>query len=147
MTKKFILEHDTEGMDIFREVYDTAEEANEQADRTWKHLNKAEQKCETVKVWAVDETCLNDDAIGEDGVIDWADCHSLGIETDEELFDSDEYKIYSELLHNIQFDIDHEREAFNEYKNDFEYYKSEIHKSHQEELQRALDLEEAELED
>ena len=105
-----------------------------------------EKKTNFVWVEKVDESCLTEDAIDEDGNIDWLGCDN-SLDTDEELFNSDKYKTYSELLHNIQFNIDHERVSFEEYKRDFEYYKSKLYDTHKEELQRALDLEEAELED
>lgn len=147
MTIKFIARiFDNEGYGGDADIFDTLEEANEVAYMWWSHLTDVEKKTNSVWVEKVDESCLAEDSIDEDGNIDWLGCDdSLG--TDEELFNSDEYKIYSELLHNIQFNIDHERVSFDEYKRDFEYYKSKLYNTHKEELQQALDLEEAELED
>lgn len=146
MTIKYILNSISEH-DGIKEVFNNAKEANELAYYYWNQLTRNEKKRENVYVEKVDETCLIKEAIDEQGnIIDWT-LNDDSLYTNEELFDSDEYEIYSELLHNIQFNIDHEREAFYEYKNDFRYHKSKLHKSHQEELQKALDLEEDELED
>ena len=147
MTIKFIAKmFNNEGYGGDADIFDTLEEANEVAYMWWSHLTDSEKKTNSVWVEKVDESCLMKDSIDEDGNIDWLGCDdSLG--TDEELFNSDEYVIYSELLHNIQFNIDHKRVSFDEYKRDFEYYKSKLYNTHKEELQQALDLEEAELED
>lgn len=45
------------------------------------------------EVEKVDESCLMEDSIDADGSIDWLGCDN-SLCTDEELFNSDEYKIY-----------------------------------------------------
>ena len=57
--------------DEFVEFFDTAEEANEAADSIWYHLTKNEKKKTRVYSCYVTKADLLDDAIDEDGVIDW----------------------------------------------------------------------------
>ena len=58
-------------VDEFVEFFDTAEEANEAADSIWYHLTKNEKKKTRVYSCYVTKADLLDDAIDEDGVIDW----------------------------------------------------------------------------
>lgn len=57
--------------DEWTTVYDTASEATEAADRAWCHLTAREQRVRHIFSAVVYEEMLDDDAVDEDGVIDW----------------------------------------------------------------------------
>lgn len=57
--------------DEFVEIFDTAEEATREAESHWDHLTRSEQKKRRVYSCYVTKADLLDDAIDEDGVIDW----------------------------------------------------------------------------
>nr|DAS66634.1 MAG TPA: hypothetical protein [Caudoviricetes sp.] len=57
--------------DEFVEFFDTAEEATREAESQWNHLTRSEQKKRHIYSCYVTKADLLDDAIDEDGVIDW----------------------------------------------------------------------------
>lgn len=88
----------------------------------------------SINAWAVDETCLNKDAIDEDGNIDWTNCHSFGIPVSDELFNSDEYELYKKLLDDVEYKVTTDRKDFIEVKEDIEWHKRDLHEDHYNEL-------------
>lgn len=57
--------------DIFTEIFDTPEEATRAAEKTWQYLTADEKKKNWVHSAVITEKDLMDDAIDEDGNIDW----------------------------------------------------------------------------
>lgn len=72
--KKYIVVDEPSGTlsgDMWAEVYDSAPEANDAAERAWNHLTTREQRERHIYAAVIDETQLGDDAIDDDGNIDW----------------------------------------------------------------------------
>lgn len=81
------------GGDSFQDVFETLEEANGDAMRTWSHLTKGEQRKRHIWVGISRRENLDDDAFDEDtgAIINWAWDDGSGFEVDKTMFDSDEY--------------------------------------------------------
>lgn len=87
--KKYLAIDETIGGDGTIDVYafDTLEEANNEAEFLWRHLTHSEQKKRRVCVGLVTEADLYDDAVNEDGNVDWCAYHSYRCE--DGFFNSD----------------------------------------------------------
>lgn len=87
MRKYLVIDENKYG-DTFSEVYDTLEEANEEAEYQWDHLTRREQKDRHIFVGHVEDTkeYLDDWAFEEDEV-DYNCYHS--VDTDEGYFNSE----------------------------------------------------------
>lgn len=72
---------------MFEEVYSTLKEANKAADKAWSHLTLREQKQRHIYVATVTEADLTDDAVDEDGNVDWLMYKQCDV--DDGAFDSD----------------------------------------------------------
>lgn len=72
---------------MFEEVYSTLKEANKAADKAWSYLAAGEQKQRHIYVATVTEADLTDDAVDEDGNIDW--CMYKQCDVEDGAFDSD----------------------------------------------------------
>lgn len=57
--------------DIYTDYFDTPEEATREAESQWEHLTRSEQKNRHVYSCYIDKTDLMEEAIDEDGNIDW----------------------------------------------------------------------------
>lgn len=86
--KKYLVIDENKHGDTFSEVFDTMEEANEEAECQWDHLTRREQKDRHIFVGHVEdkEEYLNDWAF-EDGEVDWTAYHS--VDTGEGYFNSE----------------------------------------------------------
>lgn len=86
--KKYLVidEHKDGNGDVFVKVCDDKAWANTEAKIQWNHFTTQEQKKRHIYVVVVTEDYLNDDAIDEDGNIDWNVHHSCDTEID--FFDS-----------------------------------------------------------
>lgn len=85
--ERYLLIDESIGRDVDVKVFEELEEANSEAEKLWKHLTAKEQSASHVYVTKVDESCLQDGAIGN-GEIDWTFYHSTIYA--EGAFDSEE---------------------------------------------------------
>lgn len=79
---KFIVidEKFTRGGDLeqtWTDLFNTAEEANAEAERAWRHLTATERKRRHVWAGKILPEDLNDTATDDEGNIDWGDWHSI----------------------------------------------------------------------
>lgn len=77
--KKYLVIDETIGSDISIAAFDSLEEANNHAEWLWGHLTRTEQQRRKVCVGLVTEADLNEDAVDEDGEIEWAAHHSYRV--------------------------------------------------------------------
>jgi len=92
LKKYVVIVQDKEGdtsYDTFYGAFNTLEEANNIAKNTWLHLSARERSERVVDVFTVKREWLNEDAIDEDGNIDWAGFHTA--DREDGAFDSETY--------------------------------------------------------
>ena len=89
MSKRYLVIREQGGTleDVHAEVYESLEDANNNAKYNWNHLTDAEQKKNHVFVAEVTDSDLYDDAIEDGEVIDWTAYKQYN--TPESGFDSD----------------------------------------------------------
>ena len=90
MRKFIVIDEPKTGGDIFTEICETLEEANEEAEYQWEHLTRTEKIDRHIYVGHIEnnEKYLNKWAFDEEtGEVDYMAYHSIGMEDD--YFDSD----------------------------------------------------------